>query len=72
LVRRPGDIGLELLLHHEVAQRHGPQRVRLRHELTMIVSVYGPKVIVEAPKDAVSPLGLDPDEFALIVTLPVL
>lgn len=47
-------------------------RVTLRHELTLIVSEYGPKVSVEVPKDAVSPVGLDPGVFALIVTLPVL
>ena len=48
------------------------RRLTLRHELTLIVSVYGPKVSVEAPKDAVNPLGLGPDEFALSMTLPVL
>jgi hypothetical protein len=37
----------------------------------LIVSVYGPKVSVEVPGDTVSPLGLDPAAFALIVTLPV-
>jgi hypothetical protein len=47
-------------------------RSALRHELTLIVSVYGPKVNVEVPRDAVSVLGLDPDAFAAIVTLPVL
>ena len=47
-------------------------RVMLRHELTLIVSVYGPKVSVEVPKGAVTPFGLDPAAFALIVTPAVL
>jgi hypothetical protein len=46
--------------------------VMLRHELTLIVSVYGPKVRVEVPKGAVTPFALDPAAFALIVTPAVL
>ena len=55
-----------------MVRRVTSHRVTLRHELTLIVSVNGPKVSVEVPKDAVSPVGLAPDVLALIVTLPVL
>jgi hypothetical protein len=38
----------------------------------LIVSVYGPKINVEVPKDALSALGADPEAPAPIVTAPVL